>query len=50
MISIIVPIFNAEKYLFKCLQSIENQIYTNWELVINDDSTDNLYQTITNFY
>ena len=41
LISIIVPIYNTEKYLRQCLDSIINQTYTNFEvLLINDGSTD----------
>ena len=41
LISIIVPIFNTEKYLHQCLNSISNQSYENFEcLLINDGSTD----------
>mgnify|MGYP005755850435 CR=1 FL=1 len=41
-ISIIIPIYNAEKYLYQCLNSIKEQTYTNIEvLMINDGSTDN---------
>ena len=41
LISIIVPIYNTEKYLHECLDSILNQSYTNFEvLLINDGSTD----------
>jgi glycosyltransferase involved in cell wall biosynthesis len=40
-ISVIVPIYNAEKYLNKCLDSIVNQSYKNLEIIlINDGSTD----------
>lgn len=41
MISVIVPIYNAEKYLNKCLTSIVNQTYCDLEIIlVNDGSTD----------
>lgn len=41
MISIIVPIYNAEKCLRQCLDSIIRQTYTDWQLIlVNDGSTD----------
>lgn len=42
MISVIVPVYNVEKYLEECLDSIQNQIYTDIEVIlVNDGSTDN---------
>lgn len=41
LVSIIVPIYNAEKYLEKCISSIINQTYSNLEIIlINDGSKD----------
>ena len=41
LVSIIIPVFNAEKYLRRCLNSIINQIYQNFEIILVDDgSTD----------
>lgn len=42
MISIIIPVFNKEKYIKRCLESIKNQSFGNFECIIIDDgSTDN---------
>ena len=42
MISIIIPVYNVEKYIERCLKSVLNQTYSNLEIiVINDGSTDN---------
>ena len=41
MISVIVPVYNVETYLEECLDSIQNQAYTDLEvLLVNDGSTD----------
>lgn len=40
-VSVIIPVYNAEKYLAKCLDSIMNQTFEEYEvLLINDGSTD----------
>lgn len=42
--SIIVPVYNVEKYLDECILSVVNQTYSSWELVlVNDGSTDKSY-------
>lgn len=49
-ISIIIPVYNCEKYLNKCLSSVKNQTYKNYEIIIiNDGSTDNSLNIIKNF-
>ena len=41
MVSIIIPVYNVEKYLQECLESAINQTYKNIEIIaINDGSTD----------
>lgn len=40
-VSIIIPVFNAEKYLSETINSVKNQIFLNWEcIIINDGSSD----------
>lgn len=40
-LSIIIPVYNVEKYLTKCIESILNQKYTDYEIIlVNDGSTD----------
>lgn len=41
LVSVIIPVHNTEKYIKKCIDSIANQTYTNWELLlVDDESTD----------
>lgn len=49
-ISIILPVYNGEKYIAKSIESIINQTYTNWELIIvNDCSKDNTLKICKSF-
>lgn len=48
--SIIVPVYNVEKYLEDCLDSILKQTYDDFEvIVVNDGSTDNSQKVIDNY-
>ena len=41
-VSVIVPVYNVEKYLARCVDSITSQTYENLDIILVDDgSTDN---------
>ena len=49
-ISIIVPVYNIEKYLPKCLDSLLNQTFKDIEIIcVNDGSTDNSSQVLADY-
>lgn len=49
-VSVIIPVYNSEKYLKQCLDSVVNQTLKNIEIiVINDGSTDNSLQIIQKY-
>ena len=49
-ISIIIPVFNAEKYIRKCLDSISSQTFSDFEVIcVDDGSKDNSLDVIKNF-
>lgn len=50
LISVLVPMFNVEKYVHKCISSIIGQTYKNLEIVLLDDSSkDNTYKIAEEF-
>lgn len=50
-VSIIVPVFNSMNYLSDCLESIKNQTFKDFELIIvNDGSTDNTDEILQQFF
>ncbi len=49
-ISVIIPIYNVEKYLRRCLDSVLNQTFQDWEAIcVNDGSPDNSAQIIDEY-
>ena len=50
VVSIIIPAYNSEKFIRRCLDSVVNQIYKNIEIIVVDDaSTDNTEKIIKEY-
>jgi glycosyltransferase involved in cell wall biosynthesis len=50
LVSIVVPAYNASKYIAATIQSVQKQTYSNWELIIiNDGSKDNTEEIVKPF-
>lgn len=50
LLSIIVPVYNVEKYLIPCLESINNQTFQNMEIIcVEDASTDNSREVLKEY-
>lgn len=50
LITVIMPVYNSEKYLERAIKSVINQTYKKWELIcVNDASTDNSLQILKKY-
>ena len=48
--SVIVPVYNTQEYLKRCIESVLNQTYKNYEIIlINDGSTDNSLEILKKY-
>jgi len=50
LISLIIPVFNAEKYLSECIDSVLAQTYNNFEVIIVNDGSNDKSEDIINYY
>ena len=50
LISVVVPVFNVEKYLSRCIDSIINQTYRNLEIILVDDGSSDKCPQICDSY
>ncbi len=51
LISIVTPVYNSEKFLEDAITSVQNQTYSNWQLILIDDaSSDNSEKIAEEFY
>ena len=50
LVSIVTPVYNSEKFISETIDSIQNQTYKRWELILVDDcSSDNSYDIISKY-
>jgi glycosyltransferase involved in cell wall biosynthesis len=50
LVSVVIPVYNGDKYFEKCLESVQNQTYRNWECIINNNcSKDNTLEVAERF-
>lgn len=50
LISIIIPLYNSEKYIARCIESIINQSFKDFEIIVVDDnSSDNSYKIVCSY-
>lgn len=50
LISVIIPVYNMEKYLYRCMESIINQTYVNLEIILVDDGSTDLSSKMCDEY
>ena len=39
LVSVIVPVYKTEKFIHRCIDSVLNQTYANWEMILVDDGS-----------
>ena len=50
LFSFVIPVYNSEKYLTKCIESVQKQKFKSFEIILVEDKSTDSSKNICNFF